>query len=246
MQFTRDITQGRQSQGADEQIVYSLTTTNWGSSPTNVTVKAYDLTDSNTDVTSTVLSGSASVSGDVITLPTLKSLTAGRIYQVEVLFTAGGSIFELPFVVVCAGFTYIGDLSTDLDKVRFHLRDVDAGNGPLPGDKNFQDSELNGLLSLEGNWQQAVAAGYEVLAAGWAHYADLTVGPRRESLSQIAEGYAKLGAHWREQYGFTTRTGVAAAGIIKKDGYSDDVASDDVSATSEFAKVTIRHWDYPL
>jgi hypothetical protein len=229
MIFTRDITQGRQSQGADEQIIYSLTTTAWGSTPTNVTVKAYDLTNASADVTATVLSGAASVTGDVITLPTLKSLTAGRIYQIEVLFTAGGSIFELPFVVVCAGFTYIGDLSTDLDKVRFHLRDVDPGQGPLPGDKNFQDSELNGLLTLEDSWQRAVAAGYEVLAADWARFADLSVGPRRESLSQIAESYASLGAQWRAQYGFTDQTRVAGVRHLTRiDGYSSDVAANEV------------------
>ena len=87
-------------QGTDEEIAYSMTTTNWGSDPTDVVVKAYDISSaSRVDVTATVLSGSASVTGDVITLPKLKALTAGTPYRIEVKFTSGGNIYE-PYVVV--------------------------------------------------------------------------------------------------------------------------------------------------
>ena len=79
-------------QGEDEEIVYNLTTTPWGSSPSAVAVKVYDF-DGN-DVTATVTSGAASVAGDVITLPTIKSLTAGTEYRLEVKFTTGGSVME--------------------------------------------------------------------------------------------------------------------------------------------------------
>ena len=90
---------GTVTQGEDEQLVYSVTTTNWGSSPTSVSVVAKDVSDSNTDVSATVLSGSATVSGDVISLPTVKSLTAGSRYRIEVKFTSGGSIFEGYFLI---------------------------------------------------------------------------------------------------------------------------------------------------
>jgi len=90
----RDITQG-----VDEEIVYTLTTTPWGSSPTDVSVKAYDVENSHEDVTSTVLSGSSSITGDVITLPTLKSLVANKTYRIEVKFTSGGNVFEPWFEV---------------------------------------------------------------------------------------------------------------------------------------------------
>jgi len=86
-------------QGIDEEIVYTLTTTPWGSSPIGVSAKAYDLSAPYTDVSATVLSGSPSVSGDVITLPILKSLTEGKRYRIEVKFTAGGNIFEAWFEV---------------------------------------------------------------------------------------------------------------------------------------------------
>ena len=86
-----EVAEGKLYQGADEQIVYSLTTTNWGSSPTSVSVKAYDVSNDYADVTATVLSGSASVSGDVITLPKVGSLTRGHVYRIEVQFTVAGS-----------------------------------------------------------------------------------------------------------------------------------------------------------
>ena len=63
--------------------------------------------------------------------------------------------------------TYKGDLSTDLDRVRFYLGDTDDVTfvGPKPDGSFFGDDELNGLITLEGSWQRAVAAGFETLAA---------------------------------------------------------------------------------
>ena len=84
-------------QGEDEQIAYTVTTTPWGSSPTNVAVVAKDMTDNNAVVTSTVLSGSASVSGDVITTPKVQNLVAGHKYRIEVKFTASGNVLECYF-----------------------------------------------------------------------------------------------------------------------------------------------------
>jgi hypothetical protein len=95
---------GKYTQGNDETIIYSVTTTSWGSTPTNVSVKAYDVTGgTRTDVTSTVLSGNATVVGDVITLPAVTGLTAGKGYRVEVKFTSGGNTFE-PYIEVQAEY----------------------------------------------------------------------------------------------------------------------------------------------
>jgi len=88
-------------QGRDEQISYTLTTTPWGSTPTSVLVTAYDAMESFKDVSSTVLSGSPGVIGDVITLPVLKSLTMGHNYRVEIKFTTGGNIEETHVEVRC-------------------------------------------------------------------------------------------------------------------------------------------------
>lgn len=93
--MNRDVVEGIQSQGVDESIAYTITTTNWGSSPSSVAVAAYKvLANSLETVTSTVLSGSASVTGDIITLPKLQTLTAGYRYRLEVKFTCSGNIFE--------------------------------------------------------------------------------------------------------------------------------------------------------
>ena len=90
----RVVAEGLKYQGVDELLIYSLTTTPWGSTPTSVAVKAYDESAASADVTATVLSGSASVVGDVITLPTLKSLTADHAYRIEIKFSADGSTWE--------------------------------------------------------------------------------------------------------------------------------------------------------
>lgn len=103
MAVSREVTEGRQVQGVDEEIKYTITTTNWGSTPTDVACVVKDMTDGNADVTSTVMpDGSISVSGNIITLKSLKSLTEGKRYRVEVKFTTSdGNVWE-PFFYVTA------------------------------------------------------------------------------------------------------------------------------------------------
>jgi len=84
-------------QGVDEEIAYQLTTTNWGSSPSSVVVKAYDMSDSFADVSETILEGDPSISDDVITLPVVLDLTAGNRYRIEIQCTTGGSVLECYF-----------------------------------------------------------------------------------------------------------------------------------------------------
>jgi len=64
----REVIEGPQPQGVDEEIAWGLDTTGCGGSPTDVTVVVKD-SDGN-DVTSSVTTGSVSVAGNVITLPT--------------------------------------------------------------------------------------------------------------------------------------------------------------------------------
>ncbi len=97
-----EIDEGKQRMTTDETIVFSITTTNWISSPTVGTVTVYDENDNDADVTSTVMpSGSHSDSGDVITLKPLTALTIGHSYRVEVQFTAGSSTYECYMIVKC-------------------------------------------------------------------------------------------------------------------------------------------------
>lgn len=99
MAVSREVVEGLQYQGTDEKVYYTITTTPWGSTPTSVSVKAYDESNASTDVSSAVLSGSATVSGDIITLPALYTLTAGHTYRVECKFTSSGNILEPYFRV---------------------------------------------------------------------------------------------------------------------------------------------------
>ena len=102
MATSREIREGIQYIGEDEEIVYSLTTTNWGSTPTSPSVAIYSLSGDNyTDESTGVLTGSASVVGDVITLPKIAGLTAGVEYRVEVQFTISGNVFEAYARLLC-------------------------------------------------------------------------------------------------------------------------------------------------
>jgi len=95
MSDVREINESGLKQGVDEEIVYQLTTTPWGSSPGSVVVQVFDVTaGSYSDVSETVFSGDSSVSGDEISLPALGSLTAGHIYRLEIRFTCGSNVFE--------------------------------------------------------------------------------------------------------------------------------------------------------
>lgn len=96
---SREVVEGRQRQGVDEKIPYQITTTPWGTAPAAVSAIVKDKGAGMADVTSSVMPGGASVSGNVITLSKLIGLTAGRAYRVEVKFDCGGVEFECYFWV---------------------------------------------------------------------------------------------------------------------------------------------------
>ena len=92
----REVLDGKQIQGEDEEVVYTIDVSNWGDSPSSPSFVVKEETDDYTDVTSTVApAGSASASANVITLPTIKNLTAEAIYRAEVKFTLSGNVLEL-------------------------------------------------------------------------------------------------------------------------------------------------------
>jgi hypothetical protein len=130
-------------------------------------------------------------------------------------------------------FTYVGTLTTDLDRVRFHLGDTAYEAGPRPADANFTDAELNGLVTLEGNWQRAVAAGFERLAAEWTRYPNFSTDGLRVDRSDIAAGFKAQAAQWRKDY--PRPVGISVAGQITRDAYSDDVTSDAVDTSGDYA-----------
>jgi hypothetical protein len=102
MSSIREVVEGKQTQGEDEKIAYSITSTPWGSSPTDVSVVVKDIYDNYKDVTTIVMPfGLIGVTGDKITLKPLIALTRDRLYRVEVKFTVNGNICE-PFFEVRA------------------------------------------------------------------------------------------------------------------------------------------------
>jgi hypothetical protein len=130
-------------------------------------------------------------------------------------------------------FTYNGTLTTDLDRVRFYLGDVTSGSGPLPGDANFTDAELSGLITAEGSWQCAVAAGYERLATSWRKFPSFMADGMQLQRSDIAKGFEDQAKEWRKKYGSgstasSSRTGGAGSrAVTRVDGYSNDVTNQD-------------------
>lgn len=80
-------------QGEDEQLAYTVTVpTSWGTDPSSpvMTIKSA----AGVDVTTDYTSGSASISGAVITTPTILNLVANIEYRLEVKFAVSGGNVE--------------------------------------------------------------------------------------------------------------------------------------------------------
>lgn len=93
----REILEGKQVQGTTEEVTYTLTfPASWGT-PTSPSAAVYSVNETTgalTNVTSTNMpTGSASVNGQVVTLPELKLLTADVLYRVVVTVTSGSNVF---------------------------------------------------------------------------------------------------------------------------------------------------------
>ena len=92
-------------QGADEAIAYTITVpTSWGTGAfTSITCKLYeDPNVTNTDRSTTMLSGSASSTGQGITTQKVTGLTVGYDYRLEVKFTSTeGNILEAWGIIRC-------------------------------------------------------------------------------------------------------------------------------------------------
>jgi hypothetical protein len=96
-------------------------------------------------------------------------------------------------------FTY--DLSTDIGKMRLMLGDTRNDCGVKPDDTCFADAELSVFLDQEGDVNNGVALACETLARMFSSHVDIAVGPRRESLSQASENWAKRAIAIRDMHG---------------------------------------------
>jgi hypothetical protein len=92
------VTGSPEQQRPDERVAYQVTLDASYASPSSPVCTLYDLSDGS-DVSSTKLSGSAAINGQVFTSPLVISLVAGRKYRLEFQFVSGGNTFE-PYLII--------------------------------------------------------------------------------------------------------------------------------------------------
>jgi hypothetical protein len=99
----REILESPVEQGTDENITYNLNTAPWGGSPDSVDSVDVFLIENGgfTDVTDDVCTSTAEINDDIITLPAISGLDAGKTYRVEVLYTSGASQLEAWGLIYC-------------------------------------------------------------------------------------------------------------------------------------------------
>ena len=86
----------------NERILLTYTTTPWVSTPTSSSVKAYDITEGDTDVTDTLFpTNSPSESSDVISLSLIRGMTINHKYRLEIKFVVGDGTYEFNDFVNC-------------------------------------------------------------------------------------------------------------------------------------------------
>lgn len=123
-----------------------------------------------------------------------------------------------------SSFTYnLSGTGTTLlvSKVRMHLGDNVPASGVLPDGSNLDDAEIKAFLTdNSSDVTRTVGALCSLLARRWANAADITVGPRRESLSQVSARWTELARQMNP--GFAS----FAVGAQRSDGYSENANGD--------------------
>ena len=121
-------------------------------------------------------------------------------------------------------FTFDASIAEDRDRIRSAIRDIEWESGPLPGDKNFTDEELDDFLDREGHWGRAVAHSLEILASSWRIHPSFQADSMSISRSHISRGFSDDAKQWRKQYGYSDASPVATTVYLtRRDGYSDDL-----------------------
>jgi len=93
-----ELVQSPISMSSRDQRAYTLDTTDYGGTPTSVAASATNLSTGKV-VTSQVLSGAASVTGDVITWPIIQNLIEGQQYAIDIEFVCLGQRYERRLVI---------------------------------------------------------------------------------------------------------------------------------------------------
>ena len=115
-------------------------------------------------------------------------------------------------------FTYVGDLSTDLDVVRFNSGDTVENAGPRPDKRNFSDAEDGAVITAEGHTTAATARIFEVLGSEWASYALVEKeGEVSFDAKEVVDKFAALAAEWRSKPDGGDSSRILQAGVITLD-----------------------------
>lgn len=85
----RKVVESPIAQGADERIAYSFDFTNWGT-PTTPTVTIIDI-DTGSSVSSTCLTGTASIAGNTVITPIVHTLEAEHRYKLTCKVVIGAN-----------------------------------------------------------------------------------------------------------------------------------------------------------
>lgn len=81
-----------------DDIIYTTDTEDYGGSPTDVVTTAKNLTTGET-VTSYIINGSPTVSGDIITWPSIEDCVPNQMYGVFQKFTCSSNIYQRRLVI---------------------------------------------------------------------------------------------------------------------------------------------------
>jgi hypothetical protein len=118
-------------------------------------------------------------------------------------------------------FTYDFNIKRDIARVRLSLGDTVQDSGVLPDGKNFQDSEIEAVLADCNNDVDAATFVFlKGLSNAWGTYVDITVGPRKEGLSDVSFHYAKRAAEMGARTGLSAKSFSVA--LKRIDGYSEE------------------------
>lgn len=129
-------------------------------------------------------------------------------------------------------FTY--DLTSPIGMVRLEIGDTAEGAGVKPDGDNLTDAEIQYCINGEGTdpglVKRATAAACEILARSWSNVASITLGPRREEFSGVADQWAKRAADLRDRYGSAAdgQVGTISTTGRRIDGFSNAAAGGDL------------------
>lgn len=115
-------------------------------------------------------------------------------------------------------FTYTPGSTTDLNRVRLALGDTDSARAL------FTDDELSDFLVQETSINGACAAACEALSVRFARDYTFSADGASFNKDTISQKYAQLAVRFRAK-----ATGTQTVVPQRKDGYSDDIGSDEAT-----------------